>query len=72
MEHLATRELFLTAVPLYVTLADFFIVIAPPTVHNDSALDLTTHLHAGWSCEGGNGEVGWERSFSAPLLGLAG
>lgn len=47
-EHLATRELFLAAVPLYVSLADYFLLIAPPTAHDDGLLDLSTHLRSGW------------------------
>ena len=52
-EHLATRELFLAAMPLYVLLSDFVVVIAPPTVHGDLVMNLTTHLREGSSCEGG-------------------
>ena len=51
-EHLATRELFLAAVPLYVLLSDFVVVIAPPTVHGDLVMNLMTHLREGSSCEG--------------------
>ena len=47
-EHMATRELFLAAVPLYVQLADFFLVIAPATAHDGRLLDLSTHLRGGW------------------------
>ena len=52
-EHLGTRELFLAAMPLYVLLSDFVVVIAPPTVHGDLVMNLTTHLREGSSCEGG-------------------
>ena len=46
-EHLATRELFLAAVPLYVSVCDVFIVIAPPTTYFDVRMGLTTHLREG-------------------------
>ena len=72
-EHLSTRELFLAAVPLYVSLCDFFIVIAPPTAHDGIEVDMSTHFRQGSSfCMGGEGGVvlRWMRSCSVPFIGF--
>lgn len=47
-EHAATRELFLASVPLFVSLSDIFIVVAPATAHDDIELDVWTHFCSGW------------------------
>jgi len=47
-EHLATRELYLDAVPMYTLLCDMFIVIAPPLTSDDLESGIWTHLRGGW------------------------
>ena len=57
-KHLATRELFLGAVPLYVSMCDvFFVVIAPPTTYFDVRMGITTHLREGHVVEKKNFRV---------------
>ena len=44
---MATRELFLASVPLYASVCDFFIVIAPPVVDGCTSFGRETYLLEG-------------------------
>ena len=46
-EHLATRELFLAAVPMYAMLCDIFIIVAPPPIDDDGEAGISTHFRGG-------------------------
>ena len=46
-DHIATREHFLASVPLYASLCDFFIVIAPPVADGGTSFGLETYLLEG-------------------------
>ena len=49
-DHLATRELYLAAVPLFACVCDFFIVVTPPVAGDDAPLGTSAYFRDGFCC----------------------
>lgn len=49
-DHVATRELAVSSVPLYAAVSDVFIAVAPPATHSELHLEvgMSAHLRGGW------------------------
>merc|ERR1712136_415633 len=47
-EHMATRELYLAAIPTYAMLCDIFIVVAPSPMDDDLDSRMSAHFRGGW------------------------
>ena len=56
---MATRELYLAAVPTCAMLCDIFVVIAPSPMDDDFGSWMSAHFRGGFSCKRpwGGGEV---------------
>ena len=48
---MATRELYLAAIPTYAMLCDIFIVVAPSPMDDDLDSRMSAHFRGGFSCE---------------------